>query len=188
MDIDDTLKFRTDTNSRGNVIHQSRYVTCVQIINFTEIPRFVIDSNTFKFDSHGDTTDWVLDVKQKWYENKPTKLVVKLCNVQDGPNDGIHIRMGRYALGRRITCVEDVAELFQHSFSMVSANKFVQVPLSIEACSDEQLLAELHRRTLSRLGDYRGKKPERFVDNVIDFDNLRRREYRDERILDIIAS
>jgi len=177
------------TNAGHNVINRERYVTCVQIRNFREIPRFVIDSNTFRFDSHGDTTGWILDVKQRWHDNRPTKLVVTLRNAEDGAGGGcIHIRMHRHDLGRRIERVEDVAELFQHPFSLVQANKFVQATPGIDACSDEQLLAELQRRTLARLGDYRGQKHERPTNNVIDFDSIRRREYSDERILAILAS
>jgi hypothetical protein len=164
-------KFTAENKSK-NYLDRNRYVTYVQIKDFNQLPRFFINMPHFSFDSHGVTTGWRLDVKQRWYANTPGKLVVFLIHEPTAKHGGIKIRIDKNSLGKRIETVEDVAELFAGAFDLVHASTVVQMPKALGSYTDEELLAEVSRRARARLGDYRGPKKLRTIDEAVDIDNV----------------
>jgi len=178
----------------GNYINRERYVTYVRVKEFDKLPRFVVDTPHFSFDSYGDTTGWCLNVKQRWYAGYPGKLSVRLTNDATVNHGGIQIRITQNNLDRRIETIEDVAELFTGVFDLVHAGKVVQIPRAIGSYTDEELLAEVSRRTKARLGDYRGPKTVRTVedlndiDNVIDFAQVRAVRYDEEKLRSMLVA
>jgi len=180
--------------SSKNYLDRNRYVTYIKIKDFDQLPRFFINTPHFSFDSHDNTTGWRLDVKQRWYANTPGKLVVRLTHESTANHGGIKIRIDKNSLGKRIETVEDVAELFAGVFDLVHAGTVVQMPKAIGSYTDEELLAEVSRRTRARLGDYRGPKTIRTIDETVDIDNvveftkIREVKYDEGKLLNILVA
>jgi hypothetical protein len=220
----------------GNFVDHEHYKTRIIIEDFASLPRFWINTSTFTFDSHGDTTGWVLDIRQSVYHYSCTKLSVVLRHGSYRDGEGLRIRFPRTAVTNRLQTPADVAKLFEGAFDIVHSGKLVAVqrdqaqairehtaPLrnalehreaeiaalrkdnedltadlalhermlackaELEDFEDEALLAELNRRALARLGDYRGPRQVRQLADVIDFDEIQRRSFDDSRLSEVLG-
>jgi hypothetical protein len=70
----------------------------------------------------------------------------------------------------------------------------MKVPKAIDSYTDEELLAEVSRRSKIRLGDYRRSRNLRTIDsiddidNIIEFDKIRTIKYDDEKLQNILVA
>jgi hypothetical protein len=183
-----------DTAPTGNYIDRTRHQTYVKITKFQELPRFWINSPTFNFDSHGDTTDWSLFINQRHYDNTVRNTVVQLFHGHKCNGESVKIRLTGVSGKTLIRTFDDVVAMFEGDFDIVHAHELVMVTkqktqASLNQFSDQELLAEVHRRTMASLGDYRGPKKirEDVLSNIIDFESISRRvEFDQNRVLEIL--
>ena len=212
----------TTKTSPFNIIDKERYKTFVRVSEFKELPRFTVETPHFTFDSHGNTEGWHLDVRQRWYGTSPGKLSIKLFHGKYQDGEGIRIRIAQQAVNKRIECLADVAELFDHDAVFIHSGKVSQMPrhndsalvrrvrelelevahldrelansmspkvTSLDDFSDEELLAELNQRVMNRLDGYRGPRPQKpLLDNVIDIDSIKKVQYDDTKIMQLLAA
>jgi hypothetical protein len=228
IEIDGIIKTRTYTMA-GNFIDVGKHQTYVSVKDFSKLPRFVINTATFCFDSHAVNPGWRLVINQKIWQRSVKKTVVRLLHGDGNNQEGVNIRLGGAASRILITSLDDVVSIFDGDFEIVHTHTLAmgpsmrdfkalkhrtlnqegtiqrltvekreleleaqhlnseleklqgQVP-SMSAFTDAELLEELHRRTMERLGDYRGEEnePDRIdwrdmdLDNVIDLDAVRK--------------
>lgn len=216
----------------GNYIDVERYQTYVRITDFREIPRILINTPSFRFDGHGDTTGWQMTVNQRHFNHRPGRTVVRLLHGKHSQQEGVKIRMGS-ASNVLITTIDDVVSMFNGEFEIVHAHclamgprmscvrklnaqvknqestikdlreglatlardnaNMMEDPINRETAvisprldgfTDEELLAEVHRRTMAAIGDYRGPKQRQPVtlDNIINLDDIKRIRFDEDRL------
>lgn len=184
------IDVQKDTNNFTNFVDREHYKTTIVITDFAQLPQFFINTPSFQFDSHNNTAGWRLDVRQRWYANRPGKLTMKLIHGSYKDGEGIRIRIAGDAVKHRIATVEDVAALFEGEFDIIHSGKMNIVPRvrKLDSYSDEELLAELTKRSLARLNGYRGPQPVFDLSNVIDIDSIRQRDYDDTKLDEILAA
>ena len=234
----------TKVTGAGNYIDAERYQTYVKITNFREIPRILINTPSFRFDGHGDTTGWQMTLNQRHYNGRPSRTVIRLLHGDRGQQEGVWIRLAGEASKIAVTSIDDVIRMLSGDYEIVHAHRLAMGPsmedfkalkqamvakdrqlanqietidrLSIEkrelvlevdhlerelfaqqgmspglaAFTDEELLAEVHRRTMSALGDYRGPKNREPVtlDNIINLDDVKRIRFDEERLRAVLAA
>lgn len=221
----------------GNYVDVERYQTYVKITNFREIPRIVINTPSFQFDGHGDTTGWHMLVNQRHFNGRANKTVVRLLHGERSQQEGVRIRPSGDAGKIAITSIDDVISMFSGDFEIVHAHRLAMGPRmadmkalgiraanqaetiaqlrstiaqltaknadlvedmgaaitpvpSLDAFTDEELLAEVHRRTMAAIGDYRGSKRRDPVtlDNIINLDDVKRIRFDEERLRAVLAA
>ena len=196
--IEDEKEVTTVTTGQ-NLFVKDKYVTYVTITNFKEIPKLWIDTPTFKFDSYVNSDEWKLCIKQRWFGSHIGKTTIRL--VRRGAHQhepGIQIRLGKDATKIRLQSFDDVIAMFDghfelvHSFVMTMRKPVTPVVVTeqtIDSYSDEELLAEVHRRTMSRIGEYRGDSSTPLFDfsNVVDLDSVRRIVFDDSAIMRLLS-
>ena len=157
----------------SNWFQREKYTTYARIQDLSKLPRFVIDTPTFKFDSHAHNPGWMLTCKQRHHNSNPGKLVIKLMHEKNGVTSTVHIRPSKHCLHKVVETEADFLEVFQNDFA-VETNVVAQlVHRPISAYSDDELLSELQKRTSSRLNGWSPRKKTADINNVIDLDDLR---------------
>lgn len=184
---------RKEFTKMNNVITRDKYSTYVKITNFSELPMFWIDTPTFKFNSHNNGNGWELRIKQRWYGSYVGKTSVCLTKANSHPGDhGIRIRLRGDSAKIRIQSIEDVISMFEGEFELVHSYTLTmslpKTPITdISSYSDEELLQEVHKRTMARLGDYRGATDTKVdYSNVIDLDSVRRIVFDDSAVMRLL--
>lgn len=229
------------TTPAGNFIDVERYQTYVKITNFREIPRILINTPTFQFDGHGDTTGWQLMVNQRHFNGRSTKTVVRLLHGSNAHQEGVRIRLGGGIGNAPIRGIDDVVNMFSGDFDIVHAHRLAMgprfsdvrdltsrakrqemiigdlrarnavleteikqldqlvkdqgsaqqsTPVDLSGFSSEELLAEVHRRTMEAIGDYRGSKRMEPItlDNIVNLDDVKRIRFDESRLQEILAA
>jgi hypothetical protein len=228
----------------GNHIDVERYQTYVKITNFREIPRILINTPSFRFDGHGDTSGWQMTLNQRHYNGRPSRTVIRLLHGDRSQQEGVRIRLAGEASKITVTSIEDVITMFSGDYEIVHAHRLAIGPrmedfkalksaleardvrlanqaqtierLAIEKrelalevehldreltntqgaapnladFTSEELLAEVHRRTMAAIGDYRGPKHREPVtlDNIINLDDVKRIRFDEERLRAVLAA
>jgi hypothetical protein len=205
--------------STGIWFNRERHVTHAYIRDLTKIPRFWIDTPTFRFDSHADNPGWMLSCKQRRYNGRPGKLVIKLVHESDRVRSEVKIRPSNHNLHRVVETEADFIEVFGGDFMIetdviarqthqplnaypserllkelndrgIELTTDVSAVPTIDSLSDEELLAELKRRSEARLDGWRPRRRVVDLSNVIDLEEIRQNlpVLDEERLARILAA
>ena len=157
----------------GVWFQREKYTTHAHIKDLRQIPRFVIDDPSFGFDSHEDNPGWMLVCKQRHFNGKPGKLTIKLVHESPRVKSTVHIRPSNHNLHRVVETEADFVEIFQEDFAVESTVRVQQVHRPLAGYTDDELLAELRKRSEARLAGWRPRKRSVDLTNVINLDDLR---------------
>lgn len=176
--------------SHQNWFQRERYTTRAYIRDLRKIPRFVIDTPTFRFDSHADNPGWMLSCKQRHFNGNPGKLVIKLVHENHRVRSTVTIRPSNHNLHRVVETEDDFVEVFQDDFMVETDVTARQVHRPMSAYTDEELLAELKRRSDARLDGWRPRRKVTDLSNVIDLEQIRQNlpVLDEERLARILAA
>lgn len=177
--------------SMANHIDREKNVTTVIVNDLKDIPNFCIYTPTFNFDSHKNSEGWYLFVKQWRFGQLIKRTTVRLVSREskDGINEAIRIRISEEMSKLPIRTVEDVATMFMDNFEIVHVTKLKVAHKPLAAYTEEELLAEVNRRTIERLKTYH-KPSKRKVnyDNVIYLPVVKPVVVDEERLAKALAS
>lgn len=176
--------------SNQNWFHRERYTTRAYIRDLRKIPRFVIDTPTFRFDSHADNPGWMLSCKQRHFNGNPGKMVIKLVHEDHRIRSTVTIRPSKHDLHRMVETEDDFVEVFQGDFMVETDVVARQVHRPVSSYTDEELLAELKRRSDARLEGWRPRRKVTDLSNVIDLEQIRQNlpVLDEERLARILAA
>lgn len=192
---------KTEVVPSTNWFQRERYTTYAYLRDLRKIPRFFINDPAFGFDSHEDNPGWMLVCKQRHFNGKPGKLLIKLVHESPRVRSTVNIRPSNHNLHKVVETEADFVEVFQDDFvvetsvvarqvhqplSEYSVDRLVgelskrgvelttkaDVP-SLGSISDDELLAELKKRSDARLDGWRPRKRKADHTNVINLDDLR---------------
>ena len=156
-----------------NWVDNGRYVTHALIRDLRKVPRFVISTPTFQFDSHADNPGWMLSCKQRHFNGNPGRLVIKLVHEDQHVRSTVQIRPSNHTLHQVMRTEEDFVSVFQQDFMVETEVTARQVHRPISAYSDDELLAELKRRSDARLDGWSPRRKTVDLANVINLEEIR---------------
>lgn len=208
----------TAENKEGVWFERERYITRAYIRDLRKIPRFLINTPTFQFDSHADNPGWMMSCKQRHFGSNPGKLVIKLVHEDQRVRSTVQIRPSNHTLHRVVKTEEDFVSVFQHDFMVETevVARQVHQPLSsytidrllkelntrgvelttdlgapsLDAFNDEELLAELRKRSDARLDGWHPRQKKVDLTNVINIEEIRQNlpVLDEERLARILAA
>jgi hypothetical protein len=156
-----------------NWFDQERYVTRALVRDLTLIPRFVINTPGFQFDSHAADPGWMLSCKQRHYKGLPGKLSIRLIHSDPSVRTTVMIRPSNHNSHAVVASEADFVQVFRHDFTVETEVIARQVHRPLAAYSDDELLAELRRRVDARLDGWKPRARVVDLSNVINLDQLR---------------
>lgn len=199
--------------SNINELWHEKHQVNVVIRDFIALPRLILKSSTFTFDSWNTGLEhgWYMLIKQRHFNQTPTKLIVVLkkknCN-----NTKIVLRFPSTANNSLITSIDSVVALFSEggvrslnidTFQPIIENN-TQFETSevffasrgIESYTDEHLLQILQQRSLKRQEQFkRTYKPKAVeiktiqqLDNVVKLYTKQPQSKQIQQIIDWIAA
>jgi hypothetical protein len=153
-------------NNKGNSFEKTKYGSYSVINDFSKLPSIHIDSPTLFFDSAVTPyqVNFQLTVRQKIYKFLHRKPIFRLTNLDNKKEEIVIIPN----ILIEINSIEDIGKYFNYPYEIAHKsvlylnssgkhNKNLNVDkfsLLLEY-SDTELLEELHKRSMDRVGDFR---------------------------------
>ena len=156
-----------------NWFQREKYTTHARIRDLRKIPQFFINDPAFGFDSHEDNPGWMLVCKQRHFNGKPGKLVIKLVHEDCRVRSTVHIRPSNHNLHKVVETEADFIEVFQDDFVVETNVVAQQVHRPMSSYTDEELLAELKKRSDARLEGWRPRRKVLDLTNVVNLEEIR---------------